>query len=93
MFLGLVGLVSVCAKFWLPSLSKSGLKVPGGVVVGWLRPILMKYLDDREHKKLKVQKNFCLKKDLDGEKNSGSTTILFQKIILGPNKNLGPKKF
>ena len=32
MFLSLVGLVSVCAKFWLPSLSKSGLKVPGGVV-------------------------------------------------------------
>ena len=35
MFLSLVGLVSVCAKFQLPSLSKSGLKVPGGVVVGW----------------------------------------------------------
>ena len=35
MFLSLVGLVSVCAKFRLPSLSKSGLKVPGGVVVGW----------------------------------------------------------
>ena len=33
MFLSLVGLVSVCAKFRLPSLSKSGLKVPGGVVV------------------------------------------------------------
>ena len=30
----LVGLVSVCAKFQLPSLSRSGLKVPGGVV-GW----------------------------------------------------------
>ena len=28
------------AKFQLPSLSKSGLKVPGGVV-GWLRPILV----------------------------------------------------
>ena len=50
MFLSLVGLVSVCAKFRLPSLSKSGLKVPGGVVVWcwgagvgggavWLRPI------------------------------------------------------
>ena len=35
MFLSLVGLVRVCAKFQLPSLSKSGLKVPGGVVVGW----------------------------------------------------------
>ena len=33
MFLSLVGLVSDCAKFRLPSLSKSGLKVPGGVVV------------------------------------------------------------
>ena len=47
MFLSLVGLVSVCAKFRLPSLSKSGIKVPGGVVVGWggvvwwLRPILV----------------------------------------------------
>ena len=44
MFLSLVGLVNVCAKFQLPSLSKSGLKVPGGVVVvvvGWLRPILV----------------------------------------------------
>ena len=48
MFLSLVGLVSVCDKFQLPSLSKSGLKVPGGVVVGWcgggvvwLRPILV----------------------------------------------------
>ena len=43
-----VGKVSVCAKFQLPSLSRSGLKVPGGVVVGWwwgggvwLRPILV----------------------------------------------------
>ena len=39
MFIRLVGLVSVCAKFQLPSLSRSGLKVPGGVVgcseVGW----------------------------------------------------------
>ena len=26
------GVVSVCAKFQLPSLSRSGLKVPGGVV-------------------------------------------------------------
>ena len=34
MFLRLVGLVSVCAKFQLPSLSRSGVKVPGGVV-GW----------------------------------------------------------
>ena len=40
--------MSVCAKFQLPSVSKSGLKVPGGVVVGWwggvvgwLRPILV----------------------------------------------------
>ena len=47
MFLSLVGLVSVCAKFQLSSLLKSGLKVPGGVVgwgggvVGWLRPILV----------------------------------------------------
>ena len=34
MFISLVGLVSVsvCAKFQLPSLFKSGLKVPGGVV-------------------------------------------------------------
>ena len=32
LFLSLVGLVSVCAKFQLPSLSKRGLKVPGGVV-------------------------------------------------------------
>ena len=34
LFLRLVGLVSVCAKFQLPSLSRSGLKqkVPGGVV-------------------------------------------------------------
>ena len=32
MFLRLVGLVSVCAKFQLPSLSRSGPKVPGGVV-------------------------------------------------------------
>ena len=31
--LSLVGLVRVCAKFQLPSLSRSGLKVPGGVVV------------------------------------------------------------
>ena len=34
-----VGLVSACAKFQPPSLSRSGLKVPGGVVgwggVGW----------------------------------------------------------
>ena len=35
MFLSLVGLVSVCAEFQHPSLSKSGLKVPGGVVVWW----------------------------------------------------------
>ena len=35
MFLSLVGLVSVCAKFQLPYLSKSGLKAPGGVVVRW----------------------------------------------------------
>ena len=46
MFLSLVGLVSVCAKFQLPSLSKSGLKVPGVVVVvvvvvGWVMPILV----------------------------------------------------
>ena len=34
MFLSLVGLVSVCAKFHRPRLSRSGLKVPGGVVVG-----------------------------------------------------------
>ena len=33
MFLRLVGLVSVCAKFQLPSLSRSGVKVPGGVEV------------------------------------------------------------
>ena len=32
MFLRLVGLVSVCAKFQLPSLSRSGVKVPGGGV-------------------------------------------------------------
>ena len=32
MFLSLVGLVSVCAEFQLTSLSRSGLKVPGGVV-------------------------------------------------------------
>ena len=45
MFLSLVGLVRVCAKFQLPSLPKSGLKVPGcGVGKGgvvWLRPILV----------------------------------------------------
>ena len=50
MFLRLVGLVSVCAKFQLPSLSGSGVKVPGGgvgwgvvgcSVVWWLRPILV----------------------------------------------------
>ena len=44
MFLSLVGLVNVFAKVQLPSLSKSGLKVPGGevvVVVGGLRPILV----------------------------------------------------
>ena len=48
MFLSLVGLVSVCAKFQLSSLSESGLKVPGGGVVWWcggvmvwLRPILV----------------------------------------------------
>ena len=35
MFISLVGLVSVCAKFQLLSLSKSGIKVPGGVVVWW----------------------------------------------------------
>ena len=36
MFLSLVGLVSVCAKFQLPSISRSGLKVPGGGGgVGW----------------------------------------------------------
>ena len=35
MFLSLVCLVSVCAEFQLPSLSKSGLKVPGGVVGWW----------------------------------------------------------
>ena len=34
MFLSLGGLVSVCAKFQLPSLSRSGVKVPGGGV-GW----------------------------------------------------------
>ena len=40
-----VGLVSVCAKYQLSSLSSSGLKVPGGGegwgVVWWLRPILV----------------------------------------------------
>ena len=46
MFLNLVGLVSVCAKFQLPSLSRSGIKVPGGVVGWWgggvgLRSILV----------------------------------------------------
>ena len=42
LFLSLVGLVRVCSKFQLPSLSRSGLKVPGGVVVWWwLRPILV----------------------------------------------------
>ena len=35
MFLGLVGLVSVCAKFQFSSLLKSGLKVPGGGVRWW----------------------------------------------------------
>ena len=34
---GLVGLVSVCAKFQFASLPKSGLKVPGGGVVVWCR--------------------------------------------------------
>ena len=34
MFLRLVGLLSVCAKFHFPSLSRSGVKAPGGVV-GW----------------------------------------------------------
>ena len=34
-FLSLVGLVRVCAKLQLTSLSRSGLKVPGGVGVGW----------------------------------------------------------
>ena len=34
MFLSLGGLVSVCAKFQLSSLSRSGVKVPGGGV-GW----------------------------------------------------------
>ena len=29
----MVGQVSVCAKFQLPTLSRSGIKVPGGVVV------------------------------------------------------------
>ena len=29
------GLVSVCAKFQFPSLSRSGLKVPGGGVGWW----------------------------------------------------------
>ena len=33
MFLSLVGLGRVCAKFQLSSLLKSGLKVPGGGVV------------------------------------------------------------
>ena len=36
--------MSVCAKFQIPSLSTSGLKVPGGVVGCsgvWLRPILV----------------------------------------------------
>ena len=32
MFLSLVGVVSVCAKFQRPSLSRSRPKVPGGVV-------------------------------------------------------------
>ena len=32
---GLVGLVSVCAKFQFASLPKSGLKVPGSGVVMW----------------------------------------------------------
>ena len=32
MFLSLVGLVSVCAKFKLPNLSRSALRVPVGVV-------------------------------------------------------------
>ena len=31
----MIVLVSGCAKFQLPSLSRSGLKVPGGVV-GWV---------------------------------------------------------
>ena len=33
MFLSLLGLVSVCAKFQLSSLSKRGLKVPGSGVL------------------------------------------------------------
>ena len=41
--------MSVCAKFQLPSLSRSGVKDPGGVVgwggvkcsVVWLRPIIV----------------------------------------------------
>ena len=31
-FIKQVGLVSVCARFQLPTSSRSGLKVPGGVV-------------------------------------------------------------
>jgi len=61
MFLSLVGLVSVCAEFQLPSLSKSGLKVPGGVVVGWwwggvvwLRPILVFSLSLSQAEQLKL---------------------------------------
>ena len=44
MFLILVGLVSVCAKFQFPSLWRRSIKVPGGVVgfgVVGLRPILV----------------------------------------------------
>ena len=33
-FINQVGLVSVCVKFQLSSWSRSGIKVPGGVV-GW----------------------------------------------------------
>ena len=46
MFLSLVGLVSVCAKFQLPSLSKSYLKFPGsGVLVCWGVVVLAHYSD------------------------------------------------
>ena len=60
MFLSLVGLVSVCAKFQLANLSKSGLKVPGGGVgswygVVWLMPILVVSLNRSQGEQKSVE--------------------------------------
>ena len=61
--------MSVCAKFQLSSWSRSGLKVPGGVVgcsvvrwggVWWFRPILVFSLSLSQAKQYCNQKYDCM---------------------------------